>query len=47
VIGSLTESEIDAVLRSQVLGRLGCNADGRPYVVPVAYAYDAGTRLTD
>jgi nitroimidazol reductase NimA-like FMN-containing flavoprotein (pyridoxamine 5'-phosphate oxidase superfamily) len=41
MIGSLTPAEIEDVLRQQVLGRLGCIVDGRPYVVPVRYAYDA------
>jgi nitroimidazol reductase NimA-like FMN-containing flavoprotein (pyridoxamine 5'-phosphate oxidase superfamily) len=36
----LTEEEIDQVLRSEAIARLGCHADGKTYVVPVAYAYD-------
>ncbi|HVZ55497.1 MAG TPA: pyridoxamine 5'-phosphate oxidase family protein [Chitinophagaceae bacterium] len=30
---------MDALLQSQVLGRIGCHAEGRTYVVPVTYAY--------
>jgi nitroimidazol reductase NimA-like FMN-containing flavoprotein (pyridoxamine 5'-phosphate oxidase superfamily) len=40
VIGQLDEEEIDAVLKSQVVGRIGVHADGRTYVVPVSYVYD-------
>jgi nitroimidazol reductase NimA-like FMN-containing flavoprotein (pyridoxamine 5'-phosphate oxidase superfamily) len=40
VIGELTESQMDRLLRQQVVGRIGCHADGRTYVVPVTYVYD-------
>ena len=36
----LTRTEIDELLDEQVVGRLGCHADGVTYVVPVIYAYD-------
>lgn len=36
----LTRAEIDELLAEQVVGRLGCHADGLTYVVPVIYAYD-------
>jgi nitroimidazol reductase NimA-like FMN-containing flavoprotein (pyridoxamine 5'-phosphate oxidase superfamily) len=36
----LTEEQIDQVLRSEVVGRIGCHADGKTYVVPIAYVYD-------
>lgn len=36
----LTDDQIDQVLASQVIGRIGCHLDGRTYVVPVAYAFD-------
>lgn len=38
--GTLTSAEIDAVLQSQVTGRLGCHAAGLTYIVPISYAYD-------
>ncbi|OEK00993.1 hypothetical protein BFP97_05475 [Roseivirga sp. 4D4] len=38
--GILNDSQIDSLLRSELVGRLACSADGRPYVVPVVYAYD-------
>ncbi len=40
MLGTLTSEEIDAVLREQAIGRIGCCAFGRPYVVPITYAYD-------
>ena len=40
MLGSLTPDQIENVLRGEVLGRIGCHADGRTYVVPVTYAYD-------
>lgn len=36
----LTRAEIDDLLGEQVVGRVGCHADGLTYVVPVIYAYD-------
>jgi nitroimidazol reductase NimA-like FMN-containing flavoprotein (pyridoxamine 5'-phosphate oxidase superfamily) len=42
MLGRLDEREIEEVLRAEVLGRIGCHAQGRTYVVPVTYAYDAG-----
>jgi len=43
MIESLTQEETDALLREQVVGRVGCHADGLTYVVPVIYAYDGAT----
>jgi nitroimidazol reductase NimA-like FMN-containing flavoprotein (pyridoxamine 5'-phosphate oxidase superfamily) len=40
MIGELSEREIEEVLRSEVVARLGCHAKGRTYVVPITYAYD-------
>jgi uncharacterized protein len=39
-IGKLIDTEARAVLREGNLGRLGCIASGRPYVVPVNYYFD-------
>lgn len=38
--GKLNISEIEQVLREQLLGRIGCHADGITYIVPVSYAYN-------
>ena len=40
MLGEMTEGQIDQVLASQVIGRIGCHADGKTYVVPVAFAFD-------
>jgi hypothetical protein len=40
MIGELTATEIEDLLRGQFTGRIGCHADGRTYVVPIGYAYD-------
>lgn len=39
-IGKLNEKEAAGILLQQNLGRLGCIADGEPYVVPVHYFFD-------
>lgn len=39
-IAELTPAEIDGLLHEQLVGRIGCHADGHTYVVPVIYAYD-------
>ena len=41
MLGELAQSQIEDLLRSEVIGRIGCHAD-RTYVVPVTYAYDNG-----
>lgn len=40
MIRELSPEEVDAFLRSQVVGRIGCHADDLTYVVPVIYAFD-------
>ena len=40
MLGDLTPEEIERLLRSEAIGRIGCYGFGRPYVVPVTYAYD-------
>jgi hypothetical protein len=40
MIGELDDGQIESVLRSEVIGRIGCHDAGRPYVVPITYAYD-------
>jgi len=36
----LDSGQIENVLSENIVGRLGCHADGKTYVVPVSYAYD-------
>jgi nitroimidazol reductase NimA-like FMN-containing flavoprotein (pyridoxamine 5'-phosphate oxidase superfamily) len=40
MMGTLTPGEIEEVLASELLGRVGFIAAGRPYIVPVNYVYD-------
>lgn len=42
MLGELNAEQIETLLRSEVIGRIGCHAGGRTYVVPVTYAYEAG-----
>ena len=43
MIGTLTPDEIDQLLRRQTVGRLAVTLNDRPYVVPIAYAYDGAS----
>jgi nitroimidazol reductase NimA-like FMN-containing flavoprotein (pyridoxamine 5'-phosphate oxidase superfamily) len=36
----LNDKQIEKVISENILGRLGCHADGETYVVPISYAYD-------
>ena len=40
MLGELTPEQINAVLFSEVVGRVGCYAEGRTYVVPIIYVFD-------
>lgn len=40
MIGELTSMEIDHLLRTQQVGRLGVYGEGRVYIFPLAYGYD-------
>ncbi len=40
MFGKLTSEEIEKVISDNIMGRLGCHADGKTYVVPISYAYD-------
>lgn len=40
MIGRLTDEQAEDVIRSNVLGRIGCHDNGKIYVVPVNYIYD-------
>jgi nitroimidazol reductase NimA-like FMN-containing flavoprotein (pyridoxamine 5'-phosphate oxidase superfamily) len=40
MLGTLSAAEIEDLLRSEVVARVGCQADGRVYIVPITYAYD-------
>jgi hypothetical protein len=40
--GDLDEGQIDDLLKSEVIGRIGCFDGNKIYVVPITYAYDNG-----
>lgn len=40
MIGLMSETEIEAMLFRHKVGRLGCTAHDRPYVVPINYVFD-------
>ncbi|MEA2596983.1 MAG: uncharacterized protein QOF01_3452 [Thermomicrobiales bacterium] len=40
MIGVMSHEEVEASLRRHRVGRIGCSANDRPYVVPITYAYD-------
>ena len=42
MLGDLNPDQIETLLAKQVIGRLGCSANGVTYVVPIAYVYDDG-----
>ncbi len=39
MIGVLSPKQIEQVLHEQVIGRIGCHALGRTYIVPITYVY--------
>jgi nitroimidazol reductase NimA-like FMN-containing flavoprotein (pyridoxamine 5'-phosphate oxidase superfamily) len=42
MLGMLDQGRIEEILREEVVGRVGCHAHGRTYVVPITYAYADG-----
>ncbi|HLG39851.1 MAG TPA: pyridoxamine 5'-phosphate oxidase family protein [Chitinophagaceae bacterium] len=40
MFGQLNNEEIDELIKSQLVCRIGCHAEGIIYVVPMSYAYD-------
>jgi nitroimidazol reductase NimA-like FMN-containing flavoprotein (pyridoxamine 5'-phosphate oxidase superfamily) len=38
--GKLNETQIEQILTKEIIGRIGCHADGVTYIVPISYAYD-------
>jgi nitroimidazol reductase NimA-like FMN-containing flavoprotein (pyridoxamine 5'-phosphate oxidase superfamily) len=39
MIGVMSKEEIEATLRRHRIGRIGCSANDRPYIVPIRYVY--------
>jgi nitroimidazol reductase NimA-like FMN-containing flavoprotein (pyridoxamine 5'-phosphate oxidase superfamily) len=44
MLGTLSEAQIDRLLRTESVGRIACHAEGRTYVVPITFVYD-GTAI--
>lgn len=42
MLGTLAPDEIEELLSTEAVGRIGCIHEGRPYVVPVCYVYQDG-----
>lgn len=42
MIDILTQDQCKQVLQTEVLGRIGCYANGKVYVVPVTYVFEGG-----
>ncbi len=40
MLGELSNEQIDDLLRSEVIGRIGCHADSKTYIVSINYAFD-------
>lgn len=40
MLGRLAASEVERLLQSESIARVGCHMDGRTYIVPIAYALD-------
>ena len=40
MLGELSNGEIENLLTSNVIGRIGCYADKKMFVVPITYVYD-------
>lgn len=40
MLGELSASEIERLLHQNTIGRIGCHAFGKTYVVPITYAYE-------
>jgi len=40
MFGILNTEEIETLLHSQIIGRIGCHIDNTTYIVPISYAYD-------
>lgn len=42
MLGTLNAEQIEHLLTENIIGRIGCYADGKVYVVPVTYMYKDG-----
>lgn len=42
MLGKLNESQVEALLKGQAIGRIACHAQGKTYLVPINYVYKDG-----
>ena len=42
MLRELNEPQIEALLKQELIGRIGCQSAGTVYIVPVNYVYDEG-----
>jgi uncharacterized protein len=40
MLGKLNDTQVEELLKSQAIGRLGCHSDGVTYIVPINYVYE-------
>jgi nitroimidazol reductase NimA-like FMN-containing flavoprotein (pyridoxamine 5'-phosphate oxidase superfamily) len=40
MLGELSTDQVEDLLKSQAIGRIGCHSDGITYIVPINYVYD-------
>jgi len=40
MLRELNDTQIEALLKDQLIGRIGCHSAGVTYIVPVNYVYD-------
>jgi len=40
MLGSLSKSQIEVFLQSQLIGRIACCVDNKVYIIPITYVYD-------
>lgn len=41
MIGELSPDEVEEIISTQLIVRIGCHANGTTYIIPVSYAYEA------
>lgn len=39
MFGTLNDAQIEKMLSENYIGRIGCHANGKTYIVPISYAY--------
>lgn len=42
MLGSLTKNQCERILLSELVGRIGCYASGKMYIVPLTYVFEKG-----